>query len=231
MPYSRSTARISAIERLRGLREPFIYAKVRTRSLPTPVRDAIFQNSVFQMCAVLEDYFGEITTSWFTNLLSAEADASAVPALTRALVVARIYEETFRRYIGLGDEQDLAARILEAAPAQDALNDGAKLPPLAYRSKLIKDKKFPSVYNVDVLFKRLGLRKIFQLVSKRTLTNVEFGLQAFMDVRNALAHESPPSVTDEDVERYFKQIELWIGAFDREFYRHVVKISGSGHWA
>jgi len=231
MPYSRSSARTSAARRLAELRRPFAYAKVRTRLLPTPIRDSIFQNSVFQMSAVLEDYFGELTTSWFSNLLAAGALASTVPSTTRAFVIGRTYEDAFRRYFGLGDEQDLASRILAEPNIINVLDDGAPLPSLEYRSKIIKDKKFPSAYNVETLFKRLGLKKVLQLTSARTHTNVELGLRAFMDVRNSLAHENPPSITDLDVERYFRQIDLWIGAFDREFYRHVVRVSGSAHWA
>lgn len=230
MSYSRSSARLSANERLKELRRPFAYVKVRTKSLPTPVRDSIFQNSVFQMSAILEDYLGEVTTSWFTNLLALGAQSSATPAATRAFLIARIYEDAFKRYIGLGDEQDLAVRILETGHAYKILDATETLPALDYRGKLIKDKKFPSVHNIEVLFKRLGFRKILQAVSRRTRTNVELSLRAFMDVRNSLAHESPPSITDLDVDRYFDQLDLWIGAIDREFYGHIVKVSGSAHW-
>jgi hypothetical protein len=182
------------------------------------------------MSAVLEDYFGELTTSWFTSLTAGNAQSSLIPASTRALLLGRIYEDAFRRYIGLGDEQDLAAKILDGRASIGVLDDATAVPPLEFRTRLIKDKKFPSPYNIDVLFKRMGLKKILQLVSRRTKSNVELGLRSFMDVRNALAHENPPSVTDEDVSRYLNQIARWIDAFDREFYGHVVRTSGSAYW-
>jgi hypothetical protein len=95
---------------------------------------------------------------------------------------------------------------------------------------LVKDKKFPSVKNIKVLFRRLGLVDLSQKLSRRTRSNFDLSLQSFMDVRNALAHESPPSITDVDVNLYFTRIACWVDAIDREFYSHVVSTSGSAYW-
>jgi hypothetical protein len=147
------------------------------------------------------------------------------------LYAAKSQEEAFKRFIGLGDEVDLSARTGAMLETFLLFDEAKPAPALEYRSTLIKDKKFPSVRNVEILFRRLGIPRIFQALSRRSSTDVELALRAFMDVRNALAHESPPSITHLDVARYFTQVEVWIEAIDREFYGHVVRSSGSNYWS
>lgn len=207
-----------------------MYAKRRTRNLPTHVRDAVYQNCVFQLSAVLEDYLADLLGQWFTNLRARGALNEALPEITRSLAVLRSQEESFRRYIGDKDERGLAERIIASASIFSLLSSASPLGEDSFERLLIKDKKFPSVNNFSTLFKRVGLPKITQDISRRTRTNFELSLQSFMDVRNALAHESPPSITDEDVGRYITSLETWIDAIDREFYSHVVRVSGRGFW-
>ncbi|WP_408858521.1 HEPN domain-containing protein [Acidiphilium sp.] len=213
-----------------ALRTSFVYAKVRTRQLPTAIRDSIFQNCVFQLSATLEDYLYQVTSSWFARLFSGNSANSAIPLMTRALYVARSQEEAFRRFLGLRDESDLATRTYGKINIFDALNDNGQVLISDYDSILLRDRKFPSVDNVSVMFRRIGMQKIFQSLNRRTSTNVELSLRGFMDIRNALAHENPPSITDLDVANYFDQLDLIISAVDREFYKHVTRCSGQQNW-
>jgi hypothetical protein len=230
MPYSRTQARIDALARIKSLQVPFVYAKVRTRSLPTHVRDAVFQNCVFQLCAALEDYLLEAMAGWLTNLLARGAAASALPATTRAIALLKHQDDAFRLYVGTKDEGRFAEAILADRSFAALLVDTETMQSSDLASMLVKDKKFPSTRNFEALFKRIGIDKIFGKLSARTASTFELNLRSFMDVRNALAHESPPSVTDEDLVRYFSQVRSWIDAIDRELYSHVVKVSGSAYW-
>ncbi len=230
MPYSTTAARNKALLRVKNLRVPFVYAKVRTRKLPTYVRDAVFQNCVFQLSAVFEDYIFDLLSGWFLKLQSNGANAGALPALTRSLAIIKSQEENFRRYIGDRDEATLAANIFGNPGVYLLMQDTEAIPSVDLDNLILKDKKFPSVRNLNVIFKRVGLPKISQEISRRTRLTFELNWQSFMDIRNALAHESPPSITDEDVDRYFSQIKKWVNAVDRTVYSHVVAVSGSGYW-
>lgn len=230
MPYSRSQARIDASERLRTLKEPYHYARIRTRALPTFLRDAVYQNCVFQLSALLEDYLQSVSRSWFDNLQSMGANNSALPEYTRTMILLKYQEEAFKRFIGLGDESSFSTKILEEKSVFSVLDSSKAIPDCDLNDLIISDKKFPSIRNFDKLFKRLGIEKIYGKISMRTKSTFDLNLQSFMDMRNALAHECPPSITHVDVGRYFQQIELWIGAIDRIFYSHVVKTSGSPAW-
>jgi hypothetical protein len=230
VPYAPSAARTKADGRITALRSPFIYAKIRTRSLPTDVRDSIFQNSVFQLSAVLEDYLLDVLSHWFTKLLTGKATNSLMPVVTRAVTLLRIQEELFRRYFGDRDEAGLADRMAASSTYYSLLREADQVPTAEFEKLLVKDKKFPSVRNFRALFRRMGLPNMISMMSKRMKTDFELNLRAFMDIRNALAHENPPSITDVDVARYFRQMARWINAIDRQFYKHVTKISGEAYW-
>lgn len=229
MAYAWSAARTKAYSRIAALRIPFKYARA-TNKLPTKVRDSIFQNSVFQLSAVLEDYLYELTSGWFAKLQAANASNSLIPALTRAVAILRSQEEAFRRYFGDKDEAGLAGKIAAASTVLSLLQDTDTVPAIDFDDLLLKGKKFPSVRNLNTLFRRIGLPKVSQGISRRTKTDFELNLQAFMDIRNALAHESPPSITDVDVAHYLRQMKRWLNAIDREFYSHVEKVSGPAYW-
>lgn len=230
MPYARSQAKNSAEQRIRALRRAFIYAKVRTRKLPTNVRDAIFQNCVFQLSAILEDFLLELTSSWFSNVARQSGTNSLIPETTRILALTKEQEEHYRRYSAFGDETELTAKTINKISLFQLADRQKPFLSQDMMVKLIREKKFPSPQNLETLFRRMGLPRITALLSRRTRSDFGLSLQAFMDVRNALAHENPPGITDVDVERYFSQLSQWIGALDREFYRHVVRCSGAGYW-
>lgn len=230
MSYARSMARASAEKRTKLLRNSYIYAKLRPRKLPTNVRDAIFQNCVFQLSAILEDFLLELTSGWFSSVSKKSGKNSLIPEKTRILILAKTQEEHYKRYSALGDEVDLTDKIHKTSHVFQVLDEQKTFINQDGSVNLIKEKKFPSPQNMESLFRRMGLPKIIKQISKRTKSDAGLALQAFMDVRNALAHENPPSVTDIDVERYFDQTLQWINALDREFYSHVVRLSGTNYW-
>ncbi len=97
--------------------------------------------------------------------------------------------------------------------------------------ELIKRRKFPSHRNFEHLFESVGLSDINRKLSRRIgRTNFRLALKSLVDVRNALAHESPPPVTHADVIRHIRDMRKWIGAIDREIYSHIVKSSGPAYW-
>jgi hypothetical protein len=228
--YERSSSRNRAIERLSSLRQGFIYAKVRKKSLPNYARESIFYNCVFQLSATFEDFVADLLANWFAKVSALPAASSALPTSTRATVIARSLSDAFRLYGADGDETKLAMRIEASEATLRILQDAVEVSHVDFVDLLIKDKRFPSVRNFDKLFRRMGVSKIFAEVTKRVKSDFPLALQSFMDVRNAIAHEFPPNITDEDVERYFLNLSKWIAAVDRAMYSHVAAISGSVHW-
>ncbi len=185
---------------------------------------------MFQLSAILEDYLFQVIVGWFSRLDRLGADNSRIPITTRAVAILRSQENNFRGYIGTRDEVRFAEVLVRERAILNFMTDAAQIPKVDLSDLIIKDKKFPSARNVEALFRRIGIDRISARLSARTKSSFELNLRSFMDVRNALAHESPPSITDVDVERYFQQIEIWIAAMDRELYNHIVQVSGSNYW-
>ena len=230
MPYSRTRARLDAADRIAGLRVPFVYAKTRWRQLAPTVRNSIFQNCVFQLSAVLEDYIYQAIGRWLENLKTAAAPSLHMPEIARTVTIARHLEEEFRRYQSHGDEMKIAQFLSESKETILLINSVDALPDLDYAKLLLKDRKFPSDRNMSVMFRRIGISNIGGIISKKTKSDFGLHLRSFMDVRNALAHENPPTITEVDVQRYFEQINSWISAIDRALYSHVIAKSGSIYW-
>lgn len=182
------------------------------------------------MSAIFEDYIQSVSRSWFDNLQNAGADNSSIPEYTRTIALLKYQESAFKRFIGLGDEGSFADSVLTDKTVFSLLSEDGLVPSCDFNELLIKDKKFPSLRNFEKLFKRLGVDRIKGKMSSRTRSTFDLNLQSFMDIRNALAHESPPSITHVDVKRYFQQTNAWISALDRILYSHVVQNSGSAAW-
>ncbi len=230
MPYSRTQAKTDALIRIKELRVPFVYVKLRTRKIPTVVRDSVLRYCVFQLCALFEDYLSQIIIDWLSRLKMQGASNKHIPLDIRITALLKAQEEAFRNFIVTKNEVKLAEAVLKERIIFSIMDDSATTIQVDLGSIILKGKKFPSPKNLSTLFRRVGIQKIHSNISKRTRSNFELNLQSFMDVRNALAHESPPSITDIDVDRYFKQVVMWIDAVDREMYSHVVKISGASYW-
>jgi len=231
MSYSRTQARLDAENRIIQLRGPFNYAKLRTRIIPTPIRDSIYQNTIFQLSATLEDYLYQLFSGWLSRLQAGGHFNSTLPDVTRGMIVLRSVEEEFTRFLSYGDEIKMSNYLMSSVEALQSVDPLKPLPSFDITSSGVSDKKFPSKRNISSLFKRFGIKNIHSELSRRTRMDFELNLQSFMDLRNALAHESPPSVTDVDVSKYMDLVEKWIRAIDRIMYSHVVRASGASLWA
>jgi len=216
--------------RLQSMGQTFDYAQRRTKKLPSHVREAIFQNCVFLLSAALEDFIADIVARWFDELIKQGATAAHLPESTRFYLIGQAIEQSFLNYVGDGDEVKLAANILGRRDFL-ALADGASaLPAIDYKETVLAKRRFPSPKNIDRLFARIGIAKISSRMNARIKGDFLLSLQSFMDVRNALAHEAPPPVTDVDVRRHMRNVRKWINGLDRELYSQVLKASGPAFW-
>lgn len=217
--------------RLKEMHRTFDYAKRRTRKLPTHVRDAIFQNCVFLLSATLEDFIADVLTQWFNELLKQKATGSLMPEVTRLFLLARSMEANYFNYVADRDEVKLASKIGTKRHLLALVDGSQPIPVMDYREAVISDRSFPSTKNFDRLFGRVGIPKMSSKLNSRVKGDFLLALQSLMDVRNALAHEYPPPITDVDVKRHLKNLNGWINAIDREIFSHLVRVSGSKYWS
>lgn len=230
MPYSRTAAREAADQRMRDIRKPFVFAKARPRAIPTEVRDAIFQNCVFQLSAVFEDYIYQVLTSWLTRIRVSNLPAGSLSKELRLSQILVEFDKIYRDYWSDLDEGRARNQLAAKISLMLALDD-SYVTPTVMPDAIFKNSKFPTERNLKRLFKRFGVDNVSNEISRRTRSDFGLNLRSFMDIRNALAHEFPPDITDLDVKKYLNWVDMWISAFDRTVYSLVCRTTGSQHWS
>jgi hypothetical protein len=153
-----------------------------------------------------------------------------LPSRLRKLLFLKTNEGTLRNLIISGSEREAVDRMEAVNSGLSWLDSAAAVPPYRFYEGIIRDKKFPSVDNLDALFRRFGLDNIVAQMSARIRSDVQLRLKSFIDIRNAIAHESPPALTEDDIERNFKSVMQWVFVIDKILLSHVVKSSGSKYW-
>ena len=230
MPYARSAARKAFHVRATELRRSFRYAKVRPQALRTDIRMLVFHASVFHLSAAFEDYVLQSLTSWMYELQLQHKPNASLPTRLRHLLFLKANEGTLRNLIVTGSEREALDKLSTAHSGLGWLDQAIELPTYPFYTSVIREKKFPSPDNLDFLFSRFGLSNVLGEMSARTSSDIPLKMKSFMDVRNAIAHEFPPNITEEDLENYFESISLWVSTIDRILFSYVVRCSGSSCW-
>ncbi|MGV2495772.1 HEPN domain-containing protein [Pelagerythrobacter aerophilus] len=223
-------AREAAENRIKILEKTVRQAGIKKLGVPTNLQKAVFYNCVFQLCAVLEDYLSGLIKQWYSRLHINDRDISRYPDETIKFLMLRKLEAKFKNYLLNSDEVNAIRRLnaeygylrnLFTSRPQDAQYVG---------SSIVSGKKFPSPDNLKILFYRIGKPDLHGKMSARLGQDFEIALQAFLDVRNAIAHEFPPDITQVDAIRYVNEIRRWIHALDRELCSHICKTSELADW-
>lgn len=230
MPYKTSAARAAFVERTRELRRSFRYAKVRPIALPADIRQLVFQASVFHLSAAFEDYLLQSLTAWMFEVQRRNSANTKLPSRLRKLLFLKANEGTLRNLIITGSEREALDRMESPNSGLPWLDDTASVPGYRFYDAIIRDKKFPSADNIDALFRRFGIDNILGQMSARTQSDIALKLKSFIDVRNAIAHEAPPNLTEDDLERHFTSLGEWVSLIDRILLSQVVRSSGSECW-
>lgn len=85
---------------------------------------------------------------------------------------------------------------------------------------IVGNRKYPSVKNIKAIFNRIGVPNIFHRLNAITKRDSEKVLQSFLDIRQAIAHQSPPNLTYPDVRSYIRNVQGIVRALDRILYTH-----------
>src|SRR5438067_5130662 len=104
MPYSFSSSRTAAFQRVKDLRASFVHTQKCTKKIRSDVRQLVFQHCVIQTVAIFEDYIGDVISQWFYRLGTAGADAGKLPLDLRLHALANAMEHNYRDFVGDEDE-------------------------------------------------------------------------------------------------------------------------------
>lgn len=226
--YRCSIARIEALDRLQELKRGALAAS--RKSIPANVKDMTYQSAIFQASATLEDYIKQIFDHWIFELKNNSHNGDSIPQRARFSYFARELSQAFGKYTYEGDEKALTEKILEKSRLIEfAMGQSLVLPHLTGEFAY-KNRKYPSPANIKRLYARIGCDDVFSQLSRNMQSNAELKLQAFNDIRTAIAHGSPPNLTLIDVKRNLEDVSLIIKSLDKINHKEFSSCFGGGVW-
>jgi hypothetical protein len=230
MPYSRSSAKKVFDTRIGDLSRHARYTAYKNKRMKGEIRDLVFQSVVFHLSAALEDYLANLIGSWIHQVTLRKMNSSALPAISRSYVIFHRQKAHYSNFVSTNDETKILKRLSLTNEEYKLVDEDVEIPNIITPSVILHERKYPSGDNIKVLFNRIGLSNIFDLLSKRLKTDAELGLRSFSDIRTSIAHESPPNLSMSDVENQIGFIKGMAAAIDRLMCSHVRKHSGKDCW-
>ena len=128
----------------------------------------------------------------------------------------------YRRFGIDDDEGAILTKVAVTARKVAEWGSNGVLPSAIDASAFLEKKKYPSPKNLPQLFRRLGVRQIWALVSKAGRMNSELILTSLNDLRTGIAHEGrvPPGFGLGDFLDRVDQMRRFVAAVDRGVSTH-----------
>lgn len=189
------------------------------------------QCSILQGSAATEEYIKAIFDAWVFNLSRRDEVKSVhIPIRIRSLMAKSKLEPSFSRYVSNSDERELLHRLAIDTESWVLMSGDAPIPRYFAGSSVYMDKKYPSEKNIKAIFYRIGIDNPMDRLSAIMKADAEYSITAFNSIRTALAHESPPSITYNDVIENLDRIRSLVRAIDRLLFFGLKEASKIDCW-
>lgn len=230
MPYSKSRSRVNFENNQKKLANLAKKASYKNSGYSYEHTLLINQSVIFLLCASIEEYIKNFFEDLFYEYKSQSAELCEIPKNSRALCLLENNMQIYRRHQFNGDEAK-AIRDLQVDSNNFAvINDNKIFENELSASIITNNKKYPSKKNLKVLYNRIGINNIFHEINKRGKKDYTSQLESFLNIREAISHQAPPTLTISDVERHFNNIKDIINQIDRSCHTHILNISKADYW-
>lgn len=195
------------------------------------VNDILF-TSIFLSHAYFENYIDDLFCGYTKSFINYKM--IDLPASLKAFYFYKaIPDKAHKLAVGFESEDSTLSDLIDCLGSSNKLlNLHQELPDYALKgSFLYETKKYPSVDNLKILFKRVGIKKIFDEISKVLKSDAKAHLESLSSLRTTLAHngELVGISFDDVIERLGKFIKF-IKALDRVFYNHLCGEMNEEFW-
>lgn len=114
------------------------------------------------------------------------------------------------------------AKVAETARKVATWGAGGAAPATVDPATFLEKKKYPSPKNLPQLFRRLGVKQIWAVVSATGKMNSELILTSLNDLRTDIAHEGkvPTGFSFNDFRDRLEQMRRFVAALDRGMAKH-----------
>jgi hypothetical protein len=128
----------------------------------------------------------------------------------------------YRRFSHDADESVIMEKVAQAARKIGSWSTGVIALKITNTSDFLDKKKYPSPKNLPQLFKRLGVKQIWEVIGKAGKLNGKLILTSLNDLRTEIAHDGkvPLGFSLNDVRSRLNQMRRFVAALDRGVSTH-----------
>lgn len=131
----------------------------------------------------------------------------------------------YKRFGINDDENAILEKVAQTARKIAAWGGGGAIPTAVDAAAFLEKKKYPSPKNLPQLFRRLGVKQIWAVISAAGRMNSEMILTSLNDLRTDIAHEGnvPPGFGFSDYRDRLDQMRRFVAALDRGVSKEFCK--------
>lgn len=231
MPYTKSYARKEFDEAVNDFYTQARFVSLKKNSIPNDIQQCVFRNAIFQSSAALEEFIRSVLEDWIRSLSLNNKVLSDIPDELRFWSIGKCQKNIFTEYSAKNNEADLVKKLMSSAKLSSLFDPSTKVSDVIHHAEHVSDKKYPSIKNLNILFKRFGIADFFSSVNVKGKKNYKSILQSFSDIRTSIAHQYPtPVLLFADISQQIKSICNFVATIDKVMYQHVVQHSGHVCW-
>ncbi len=198
------------------------------------IRQYVISAAVFLGHGSFENFIRELFDTFARCISKPGVESKDLPLDLRLFLLAQSVqlEKHYANYQASGDEKRLlqGLKSLVNSPKKHLLQDREQTPAIA-GSEILLTKSYPSAENLERVFSRIGLPRIFHSVNAILRADGELLLKGFSDKRTELAHTAVmPGTSATDIREELEKMEKFVAAIDRVVYKHVTTLVGQAVW-
>lgn len=195
-------------------------------------KDDILFSSIFLSHAYFENYIDDIFSSYTKSFVNYKL--IDLPDYLKAFYFYKaIPDKVHRLAVGFENEDSTLENLQSILRnSNQLLNLHATLPSYALKGDyLYERKKYPSVDNLNIIYKRIGIKKIFDKVSRVLQSDAQSHLESLSSLRTTLAHNGQLiGINFTDVISSLEKFIKFIKALDKVLHNHLLDEMGADFW-
>jgi hypothetical protein len=230
MAYSKSRSRCSFEELLKKLLLLSRTASYKSSGFSYEHQNLIYQAAIFSICAGIEEYSKNFFEDYIFECTRGEVKLDKLPINLRLMSLLRGQKDIFKQHLFNGNEAKTLIKMASSMSVYEVLEDDSVLNRSIVAGTVLGTNKYPSIKNLKIVYNRIGIEDIFLELHRKSRSDITSQLSSFLDIREAISHQTPSSLTYTDIKRHLSNLKNIINYLDRIKYSHLSKISGAGCW-
>lgn len=194
-----------------------------------PAKEIVYQAAIFKTCALLETYVQTVIVDWFDLAKRAGQTVGTMPEEMKWYLILSDHAPVYQNYAHHNCEWD-AVQLLQSRRLNRLFDSATELSSVLRPELILKGRKYPSVENLDVLFKRLGIPNFIDRVDGKIRRNTKLLLTSFLSIRQDIAHQEAPDLQYITVREQVDNVTTVVRGMDRVLQAHVTGCHGTQCW-